>query len=117
MSKRTIVLERRPFAGAAEHEMLTIEVAYEEGGTSIFSGDTSARGYFVRVRPERVENGLRSFTIFEGAKALVAPAKRFSDKALAAATPSPELVDKLVAKVVAERAARDARDAARRAHA
>lgn len=117
MSRETRKLAERDFAGAHEGERLTIEVAYEKGGMNFLTGTSGGRGYYLRVRPETVKDGMRSFTLFEGIKALVEPAARFSEKKLATVTPDPALVDKLVAKVLADRAERNAREAARRREA
>lgn len=81
----------------------------EDGGANWFHGGTSARGYFVRVRPERMKDGMRSFTLGEGCKGLIEPAKRFSDKRLAQVVASPELI----AKLVADRVERNERNAQR----
>lgn len=113
MAKRERVLSRGPFEIGEPNEVLTVEVAYEDGGANWFHGGTSARGYFVRVRPEKIEAGSRSFTLGEGCKALIEPAKRFSEKRMAEVAPSSEIIAKLIAKVTADRVERNARMAHR----
>jgi len=119
MSKRsrTISDEQLPEPNA----FLRVEVFYQEGGTSYLSGNAEPRGYYVAVRPITKENGMVSFTLFSGVKKLSLIAKRFSEKALGAVAHdmnNPPYSDKLIpemkAKALAERAAEQARDAARR---
>jgi hypothetical protein len=65
---------------------LNVEVAYEEGGTSWYSGQFNRRGIYVRVSPCEVEstNYGRSvkYQLGRGAKVLVKELGRFSQKQL-----------------------------------
>jgi hypothetical protein len=96
--------------------ILTTCVWYEKGGTNLFSGNAGPRGYWLAVRAEAKGTRpggfeFRRFTLFgDGGKIFLEPAKAFSAKRLAAITPPAEMIEKLRAKVLLERANREARE-------
>jgi hypothetical protein len=59
-----------------------IEVFYDLGGMSYFTGQTVARGYWLSVTPVEKGNGWRRFTAFAGTKYLLQETKRFSRSVL-----------------------------------
>ncbi len=62
--------------------ILEVEVYYDEGGMSYFTGSFNKRGYYLAVQPVKLEGGFRSITAFSGTKALVEETKRFSTRKL-----------------------------------
>jgi len=61
---------------------LEVEVYYDEGGMSYFTGSVNKRGYYLAVQPVKLDGGFRSITAFSGTKALVEETKRFSARKL-----------------------------------
>ena len=120
MSKRTVVIgdEQLP----EQNEFLRTEVYYSEGGANYFSGSSNARGYYVSVKPIKIESGCVSFMLFSGCKKLVLESKRFSAKTLEAVAQkmatsheSVAVIEPMKFSVLAERETIQARNAARRA--
>lgn len=62
--------------------ILEVEVYYDEGGMSYFTGSVNKRGYYLAVQPVKLDGGFRSITAFSGTKALIEETKRFSAKKL-----------------------------------
>jgi len=118
MGHRSKVIRDEPLQ--EPNSYLRTEVFYQEGGTSYLSGNTEGRAYCVAVKPITKENGMVSFILFAGSKHMVQPAKRFSAKVLdtlasdVAAGRNVEIIANMTQRVLAERAAGQARDAARR---
>jgi hypothetical protein len=82
----TIELPTTAAEAPGDRRELRIELRYEEGGMSYFTGQRSPRGYFVGLLPITVKpDGAMSFMLFgSGAqKFLVEPAARFNAKKLA----------------------------------
>lgn len=77
---RKILLKQLPTTDP--DRILEVEVYYDEGGTSYFTGVVNKRGYYLAVQPVKLEGGLRSITAFSGTKALVEETKRFSARKL-----------------------------------
>lgn len=74
---------------------------YEKGGTSVFTGQNAARGYYLAVRIDSRKDHCTKFMLFAGGKKqLVQPAARFSAKVLASITPDPDLVARLRAAML-----------------
>jgi hypothetical protein len=66
----------------ADGKTYEIEVFYDIGGLSYFTGDNITRGYYLSVTPIEKGGGWRRVVLFSGIKALVKEAKRFSRKTL-----------------------------------
>ncbi len=88
-----------------------LQVGYEVGGYSYFSGERSERGYYLYVQPVNVGRDsegnvvTESFTFFEGYKAFLKSVNRQSKKSLAEAVEeSKKYVDELLNKLELERA-------------
>lgn len=77
---RKIVLKQMPTTDP--NRMVEVEVYYDEGGLSYFTGGVNKRGYYLAVQPVKLEGGFRSITAFSGTKALIEETKRFSAKKL-----------------------------------
>jgi hypothetical protein len=77
---RKILLKQLPTTDP--DRILEVEVYYDEGGMSYFTGGVNKRGYYLAVQPVNLEQGFRSITAFSGTKALVEETKRFSAKKL-----------------------------------
>lgn len=60
------------------NRVVEVEVYYDEGGLSYFTGGVNKRGYYLAVQPVKMEGGFRSVTAFSGTKALIEETKRFS---------------------------------------
>ncbi len=80
-SRRSIVVHRFPTTEL--NKFIEVDVAYNEGGASVFSGHVNARAYYMHVTPvkiERLDGGaeIKSFTLFRGRKYKLEEAKRFS---------------------------------------
>lgn len=67
-----------------EGDVISIEVSYDLGGSNMFSGTRSARGIYISVRPVTLKDGMVSFVLGAGIKALVAPLNRANPKKLLA---------------------------------
>jgi hypothetical protein len=96
MARRSITVELIPLTPPADEtprapdsyfgpkrHFLEVEVAYNAGGMNYFSGETAARGYYLRMTPvykETSKSGGEStgFTMFTGRALLLSPAKRYS---------------------------------------
>lgn len=90
-------------------EILRTSIGYSTGG-----GQTDARGYWLYVQPiTRTPKGCVRFRVGAGARALIAPAGRFSAGVLAVTVAPPELIASLRAKVLADEAAHAAQQAER----
>jgi hypothetical protein len=88
-----------------------LQVGYEVGGHSYFSGERSERGYYLYVQPVSVGRDndgnivTESFTFFEGYKVFLKGVNRQSKKALAEAVEeSAKYVDDVLNKLELERA-------------
>ena len=93
-------------------EILRTSIGYSTGGDNDFSGQTEARGYWLYVQPiTRTPEGCVRFRV--RARALIAPAGRFSAGVLAVTVAPPELIASLRAKVLADEAAHAAQQAER----
>lgn len=77
---RKILLKQLPTTDP--ERILEVEVYYDEGGMSYFTGNVNKRGYYLAVQPVKLDGGFRSITAFSGTKALVEETKRFSAKKL-----------------------------------
>jgi hypothetical protein len=77
---RKILLKRLPTTDP--DRILEVEVYYDEGGLSYFTGGVNKRGYYLAVQPVKLDGGFRSITAFSGTKALVEETKRFSARKL-----------------------------------
>ena len=77
---RKIVLKQLPTTDP--NRIVEIEVYYDEGGLSYFTGGVNKRGYYLAVQPVKLDGGFRSITAFSGMKALVEETKRFSARKL-----------------------------------
>jgi hypothetical protein len=77
---RKILLKQLPTTDP--DRILEIEVYYDEGGMSYFTGSVNKRGYYLAVQPVKLYGGFRSITAFSGTKALVEESKRFSARKL-----------------------------------
>ena len=77
---RKILLKQMPTTDP--NRFVEVEVYYDEGGLSYFSGGVNKRGYYLAVQPVKLDGGFRSITAFSGAKALVEETKRFSARKL-----------------------------------
>jgi len=77
---RKILLKQLPTTDP--DRILEIEVYYDEGGMSYFTGSVNKRGYYLAVQPVKLDGGFRSITAFSGTKALVEESKRFSARKL-----------------------------------
>jgi len=71
---RKILLKQLPTTDP--DRILEVEVYYDEGGMSYFTGSVNKRGYYLAVQPVKLDGGFRSITAFSGTKALVPPAFR-----------------------------------------
>jgi hypothetical protein len=77
---RKILLKQLPTTDP--DRILEVEVYYDEGGMSYFTGSVNKRGYYLAVQPVKLDGGFRSITAFSGTKALVEESKRFSARKL-----------------------------------
>lgn len=77
---RKILLKQLPTTDP--DRILEVEVYYDEGGMSYFTGGVNKRGYYLAVQPVKLDGGFRSITAFSGTKALVEETKRFSARKL-----------------------------------
>lgn len=77
---RKILLKQLPTTDP--DRVLEVEVYYDEGGMSYFTGSVHKRGYYIAVQPVKLAGGFRSITAFSGTKALVEETKRFSARKL-----------------------------------
>lgn len=77
---RKILLKQLPTTDP--NRILEVEVYYDEGGMSYFTGSVNKRGYYLAVQPVKLDAGFRSITAFSGTKALVEETKRFSARKL-----------------------------------
>jgi len=60
---------------------LRVEIYYAQGGINYFTYEVEPRGYYFSVSPEKVENGLRSFSSSNaGAKICILEVKRKTKK-------------------------------------
>jgi hypothetical protein len=82
--KRSISICRYPTTEPAK--FIDIKVAYNEGGHSYFSGQSSPRAYYLHVTPIEVEDfeghEIVKTLMFHGRKALLEEVKRYSEKKL-----------------------------------
>lgn len=77
---RKIVLKQLPTTDP--NRIVEVEVYYDEGGLSYFTGGINKRGYYLAVQPVKLEGGFRSITAFSGTKAIIEETKRFSARKL-----------------------------------
>lgn len=77
---RKIVLKQLPTTDP--NRIVEVEVYYDEGGLSYFTGGVNKRGYYLAVQPVKLEGGFRSITAFSGTKAIIDETKRFSARKL-----------------------------------
>ncbi len=77
---RKILLKQLPTTDP--ERILEVEVYYDEGGMSYFTGSVNKRGYYLAVQPVKLQGGFRSITAFSGTKALVEETRRFSARKL-----------------------------------
>ncbi len=77
---RKILLKQLPTTDP--NRILEVEVYYDEGGMSYFTGGVNKRGYYLAVQPVKLDGGFRSITAFSGTKELVEETKRFSARKL-----------------------------------
>lgn len=77
---RKILLKQMPTTDP--NRFVEVEVYYDEGGLSYFTGGINKRGYYLAVQPVTLDGGFRSITAFSGTKALVEETKRFSARKL-----------------------------------
>lgn len=76
-------------------------ISYQESGTSLAFGEHSERGYYLSVTPWFEDaQGFRTWVMFTGLKALLAPANRFNRKVLDSLVPPADLVEKVKARVL-----------------
>ena len=69
-------------SNAGEYVLVT-SIRYSKGGLSMISGDRSRRGYYVHcVVEDRDDSGAVGFMLFDGFKAFLEPAERFSSARL-----------------------------------
>ena len=80
MSKQTIVIANLPTT-TPDH-FVEVDVHYDKGGMTYFSGTSVRRGYYVAVQPVERKDGWRKFSAFSGTSLLIEEAKRFSQKRL-----------------------------------
>jgi hypothetical protein len=78
--KRTL-LESTPYEGLKNGTHIDVEVIYDKGGVSYFSGGTTTRGYYISVTPVTHKNGMTSVVLFTGVKKLLLPTNRYSEQA------------------------------------
>ena len=87
MKTKTSLGRMVPRTGSAMADTTHVEVAvfYDKGGANYFTGGRSARGYWVRVLPVKVDGHAVSFTLFDkrGFKRFLKPAARFNARILA----------------------------------
>jgi hypothetical protein len=100
--KRTL-LESTLYEGLKNGTHIDVEVFYDKGGVSYFSGGTTTRGYYISVTPVTHKNGMTSVVLFTGVKKLLLPTNRYSDKQLAQAAElgkvaAPELIRRVLDK-------------------
>ena len=60
---------------------IKVSTGYEKGGTSVWTGKDSRRGYYVYVTPVQRENGFESQVLFDGYKQLLKEVGRRGKKA------------------------------------
>lgn len=77
---RTILLKQLPTIDP--NRIVEVEVYYDEGGLSYFTGGVNKRGYYLAVQPVKLDGGFRSITAFSGTKALIEETSRFSARKL-----------------------------------
>jgi hypothetical protein len=92
MDKRSVTIERLPIQTphkgreGVEH-YLDVEVLYDKGGMSLFSGKTFDRGYYVKVAPieiDRSDSGvvMLGFRLGAGRRKFIEGAKSFRQSQL-----------------------------------
>ncbi len=94
---KRITLESTSYEGLKHGSHLDVEVCYDKGGVSYFSGGTMPRGYYLSVTPVTHKNGMTSVELFTGVKKLLLQTSRYSDKQFAQAvelgkSAAPELI-------------------------
>lgn len=77
-------------------DVIEVAVRHENGGPNWFHGGSSPRGVYLAVSPVKLEDGLQSFALGEGWKALILPLARRSDKQTARVA---EVVDALAPEI------------------
>jgi hypothetical protein len=99
-------LEREPLGPDQDRggeRFLVVELYYAKGGPNYFSGGTDPRGYWISVIPTTVTpDGVRSFALTAGVRALIEPAARFSPKRFADVQVAPDLLAGMKARVLAQ---------------
>lgn len=78
MKTRLIAALKTTTAG----KVIEVSLHYEKGGSNVFSGATSKRGYYISISPISYNNGIKTFVMFSGAKQFVKEAARFSQNTL-----------------------------------
>lgn len=102
-SPRSIQVQSSPLA--APDKALKVTVSYDAGGMNFFTGNESARGYYLSTRVVEVSGSLEIYGLLSGFRKLLEPAARFSAARLAtlaetaASSPYlPGLVDSTLAR-------------------
>ncbi|MDR3277970.1 MAG: hypothetical protein LBT12_04285, partial [Oscillospiraceae bacterium] len=76
----TRLIESIPVENLKDITHLDVEVYYDKGGASLFSGGVMPRGYRVSVRPVCRKGNSVSFSLFSGTVKFLMPTHRFSQK-------------------------------------
>lgn len=74
------LLESIPQEGLSYGTHINVEVSYNKGGVSYFTGRTVRRGYYLSVQPVKRERGMVSFELYSAHTLLLMEASRYSVK-------------------------------------
>ena len=95
-------IERIPYENLKNATHIEVEVHYSLGGLN-FSGGSSARGYYLSVKPVTVRGNTVSYNLFSGVSRLLLVVNRYSDRQFKQAVELSEAVkDELVRQVLAK---------------
>ena len=75
-SPRSLTLDRIPLS--SQDRFIKVTISYCEGGVSMITGRDSTRGYYLSTVPVTSTDGVETYLMLSGFKALVEPARRFS---------------------------------------
>jgi hypothetical protein len=93
-------------SGLKDATHLEISVYYTKGGSSILSGSTIPRGYYLAIKPVNIRGNCVRFVVFTGRRKLLLETARFNSKqfnhALAIAKGAePDLIAAVLAECMA----------------
>lgn len=81
-------------------KVIKIELYYDIGGPTIFTGGHNERGYYLGVQPIVKTANYRTYAAFSGTKALIEPTKRFSLKRLNEIEVSEDIIQRVLNNVL-----------------